>query len=74
MMKQVHEAYIVNAVRSPVGKAPRGMFRQVRPDDLLAHVLRGLLARAPGLDPATIDDVIIGCAQPEGEQGLNVAR
>lgn len=73
-MKQVHEAYIVNAVRSPVGKAPRGMFRQVRPDDLLAHVLRGLLARAPGLDPATVDDVIIGCAQPEGEQGLNVAR
>ncbi|MBM3396165.1 MAG: acetyl-CoA C-acyltransferase [Betaproteobacteria bacterium] len=74
MMKQVQEAYIVNAVRSPVGKAPRGMFRQVRPDDLLAHVLRGLLARAPGLDPATVDDVIIGCAQPEGEQGLNVAR
>jgi len=73
-MKQVQEAYIVNAVRSPVGKAPRGMFRQVRPDDLLAHVLRGLLARAPGLDPATVDDVIIGCAQPEGEQGLNVAR
>ena len=74
MIKQIQDAYIVGAVRTPVGKAPRGMFRQVRPDDMLAHVIRSVLARAPGLDPAAIDDVIVGCAMPEGEQGLNVAR
>lgn len=74
MAKQVEDAYIVAATRTPVGKAPRGMFRNVRPDDMLAHVLRSALAQAPGLDPAVIDDVVVGCAQPEGEQGLNVAR
>jgi len=74
VIKQIQDAYIVGAVRTPVGKAPRGMFRQVRPDDMLAHVIRSVLARAPGLDPAAIDDVIVGCAMPEGEQGLNVAR
>ncbi len=74
MSKQVQEAYIVAAVRTPVGKAPRGMFRHVRPDDMLAHVLRGALARVPGLDPAEIADVIVGCAMPEAEQGMNVAR
>jgi acetyl-CoA acyltransferase len=74
MTKQVQEAYIVAAVRTPVGKAPRGMFRHVRPDDMLAHVLRGALARVPGLDPADIADVIVGCAMPEAEQGMNVAR
>lgn len=73
-MKQIEDAYIVAAVRTPVGKAPRGMFRHVRPDDLLAHALRAALARVPSLDPAAIDDVIAGCAQPEAEQGLNVAR
>ena len=74
MNKQVQEAYIVAATRTPVGKAPRGMFRNTRPDDLLAHVLRSALAQAPSLDPASIGDVIVGCAMPEAEQGINVAR
>jgi len=74
MSKQVQEAYIVAATRTPVGKAPRGMFRNTRPDDLLAHVLRSALAQAPSLDPASIGDVIVGCAMPEAEQGMNVAR
>ena len=74
MSKQVQEAYIVAATRTPVGKAPRGMFRNTRPDDLLAHVLKSVLAQAPSLDPAIIADVIVGCAMPEAEQGMNVAR
>jgi acetyl-CoA acyltransferase len=74
MSKQIQEAYIVAATRTPVGKAPRGMFRQTRPDDLLAHVLKSVLAQAPSLDPASIGDVIVGCAMPEAEQGMNVAR
>src|SRR6185295_3673962 len=56
------------------GKAPRGMLRHVRPDDMLAYALKSALARSPGLDPAAIDDVIVGCAMPEAEQGMNVAR
>src|SRR5512145_1414403 len=74
MVRQVQEAYIVAATRTPVGKAPRGMFRNTRPDDLLAHVLKGVLAQAPSLDPAAVGDVIVGCAMPEAEQGMNVAR
>jgi len=74
MTRQIQDAYLVAAVRTPVGKAPRGMFRTVRPDDLLAHVLKGALAKVPGLDPKEIADVIVGCAMPEGEQGMNVAR
>ncbi len=74
MTKQVQEAYIVSAVRTPVGKAPRGMFRNTRPDDMLAHVIRAAMAKAPGIDPARISDAIIGCAMPEAEQGMNVAR
>jgi acetyl-CoA acyltransferase len=74
MTKQIQEAYIVAAVRTPVGKAPRGMFKNVRPDDMLAHVLRGAIAQVPGLDPHDIGDVVVGCAMPEGEQGMNVAR
>ena len=74
MTRQIQDAYIVAAVRTPVGKAPRGMFRSVRPDDMLAHVLRGVIAKVPGLDPHDIADVIVGCAMPEGEQGMNVAR
>ncbi len=74
MSKQIQEAYIVAATRSPVGKAPRGMFKNVRPDDLLAHVLKAALAQCPGIDPQAIDDVIVGCAMPEAEQGMNVAR
>ncbi len=74
MTKQIQEAYIVAAVRTPVGKAPRGMFKNIRPDDMLAHVLRGVIAHVPGLDPHDIGDVVVGCAMPEGEQGMNVAR
>lgn len=74
MSKQVQEAYIVAATRTPVGKAPRGMFRNTRPDDMLAHVLRSVVAQAPGIDASRIGDVIVGCAMPEGEQGMNVAR
>lgn len=74
MSKQIQDAYIVAATRTPVGKAPKGMFRNTRPDDLLAHVLRSVVAQAPGIDPARIDDAVIGCAMPEGEQGMNVAR
>lgn len=74
MTKQVQDAYIVAATRSPVGKAPRGVFRNTRPDDLLAHVLKSVVAQAPGIDVNRIDDAIIGCAMPEGEQGMNVAR
>ena len=74
MNKQVQEAYIVAATRTPVGKAPRGVFRNTRPDDMLAHVLRSVVAQAPGIDVNRIDDAIIGCAMPEGEQGMNVAR
>jgi acetyl-CoA acyltransferase len=74
MSKQVQDAYIVAATRTPVGKAPRGMFRNTRPDDLLAHALSAVLKQAPGLDPAAVDDVIVGCAIPEAEQGMNIAR
>ncbi len=74
MAKQIQDAYIVAAKRTPVGKAPRGMFRNVRPDDLLAHTLRATLAEVPSLDVNAIDDVVVGCAIPEAEQGMNVAR
>jgi acetyl-CoA acyltransferase len=74
MAKQVQEAYIVAATRTPVGKAPRGMFRNVRPDDMLARVLKAALGKCTGLDPVAVDDVIVGCAMPEAEQGMNVAR
>lgn len=74
MTKQVQDAYIVAATRTPVGKAPRGVFRNTRPDDLLAHVLRSAVAQSPGIDVERIDDAIIGCAMPEAEQGMNVAR
>lgn len=62
------------ATRTPIGKSHKGYFRQTRPDDLLAHVLRAALRQVPGLDPAAIEDVICGCAIPEAQQGLNVAR
>ena len=74
MSKQIQDAYIVAATRTPVGKAPRGMLRNVRPDDLLAHVLKAAVTQCPGLDKSVIDDVIVGCAMPEAEQGMNVAR
>lgn len=65
---------IAAAARTPIGKAPKGVLRTTRPDDMAAHVIAALLARTPGLDPALIDDVIMGCAMPEAEQGMNVAR
>jgi acetyl-CoA acyltransferase len=74
MSKQIQEAYIVATTRTPVGKAPRGMLRHVRPDDMLAHVLKGALAQVPELDVNLINDVVVGCAFPEAEQGLNMAR
>lgn len=74
MTKILQDAYIVAATRSAVGRAPRGALRNTRPDDLLAHVIRSAIAQAPGLDTSTIEDAVIGCARPEGAQGLNVAR
>ncbi|MFN4325047.1 MAG: acetyl-CoA C-acyltransferase [Azonexus sp.] len=73
MSKQIQEAYIVAATRLPVAKKG-GMFRNVRPDDMLAHAIRSVVAQVPGIDPARIGDVIVGCAMPEAEQGMNVAR
>src|ERR1700675_2585290 len=70
----MHDAVIVSAVRTAVGKAPNGTLRGTRPDELAAITIREALHRAPGLDAGEIDDVILGCAMPEAEQGLNVAR
>ena len=74
MTKQLQHAYIVAATRTPIGKAPRGMFKHVRPDDLLVRAIRSAVSQVPGLDPKLIEDVIVGCAFPEAEQGLNLAR
>lgn len=73
-MKQVQEAYIVSATRTPIGRSHRGFFRNTRPDDLLVRVLQSALAQVPTLDPKSIEDIICGCAIPEGQQGLNIAR
>jgi acetyl-CoA acyltransferase len=70
----MREAFIVSAVRTPIGRAVRGTLRNVRPDDLGALVLREAIARAPGLEAEQVDDVILGCAMPEGSQGMNVGR
>ena len=70
----MREAVIVTSIRTPVGKAMRGALASTRPDELAAVAIRGALERTPGLDPAEVDDVILGCAMPEAEQGLNVAR
>jgi acetyl-CoA acyltransferase len=74
MSQQLQDAYIVAATRTPIGKAPRGMFRYTRPDDLLVRAIQSALAQVPGLDPALIEDAIVGCSFPEAEQGLNLAR
>ena len=74
MNTHIRDAVIVSAVRTAVGRAPAGTLRTMRPDEMGAVVLREALTRAPGMDPADIDDVIMGCAMPEAEQGLNVAR
>lgn len=74
MSKQVQEAYIVAATRTPIGRSHRGFFRNTRPDDLLVHALQAALTQVPTLDPKAIEDIICGCAIPEGPQGLNIAR
>ena len=74
MSKQLQDAYIVAASRTPIGKSHRGVFRNTRPDDLLVAAIRAAMAQVPGLDPKAIEDVICGCAMPEGEQGMNMAR
>jgi len=73
-IKQVQDAYIVAATRTPIGRSGRGYFRNTRPDDLLVAVMRSALAQVPSLDPKAIEDAIIGCSFPEGEQGMNMAR
>jgi len=73
-MKQIQDAYIVAATRTPIGRSHKGFFRNYRPDDLLALTLKSALAQVPGLDPASIEDIVCGCAIPEAQQGLNVAR
>ena len=73
-MKALQDAYIVAATRAPVGKSGRGALRTTRPDDLFAQTLKHLLSQVPSLDPTAIEDVIVGCAMPEAQQGLNVAR
>src|SRR5213075_3186992 len=70
----MHDAVIVSAVRTAVGKAPGGALRGTRPDELAATVIREALQRVAAIDAGEIDDVILGCAMPEAEQGLNVAR
>jgi acetyl-CoA acyltransferase len=74
MTKQVQDAYIVSATRLPIGKSGRGYFKNTRPDEMLVKVMQAVLAQAPGLDPAAIEDAIVGCSFPEGEQGMNIAR
>ncbi|MFO1327101.1 MAG: acetyl-CoA C-acyltransferase [Rubrivivax sp.] len=74
MSKQVQDAYIVAAKRTPIGRSGRGYFRSTRPDDLLVAAVKDALAQVPGLDPKAIEDAVIGCSFPEGEQGINMAR
>ncbi len=74
MSKQLQDAYIVAATRTPIGKSGRGYFRNTRPDDLLVAAVRSALAQVPSLDPKAIEDAIVGCSFPEAEQGMNMAR
>ena len=69
-----HNAVIVSAVRTPMGRALKGSLARVRPEDLAATAIRAALARVPGLQPAEVEDVVLGCAMPEGPQGMNIAR
>src|SRR3989475_12345936 len=73
-METMRDAVIVSAVRTAVGKAPKGTLRDTRPDEMGAAVIKEAMARVPGLQPSEIEDVIMGCAMPEAEQGMNVAR
>ena len=70
----MRDAVIASAVRTPAGKAPKGALCHTRPDEMAAVTIAEALRRAPGIDPSEVDDVILGCAMPEAEQGLNVAR
>ncbi len=70
----IQDVYIIDALRTPVGKAPKGCFKNTRPDDLLTHCLKGILDKYENFDPTRFEDVIVGCAMPEAEQGMNVAR
>jgi acetyl-CoA acyltransferase len=74
MTRQVQDAYIVAATRTPIGKSGRGYFRNTRPDDLLVAAVRNAMAQVPTLDPKAIEDAIVGCSFPEAEQGTNMAR
>ncbi len=71
---KMHEAVIVTSIRTAVGRAKKGALRDVRPDDMAAEVIKAAVERTPGLDPETIDDILMGCAMPEAEQGMNVSR
>ena len=72
--KNPRDVVVVAAVRTPATKSGKGSLKDTRPDDLLIECIKGLMARVPNFDPAEIDDCVIGCAFPEGEQGMNVAR
>ncbi len=74
MSKQVQDAYVVAATRLPIGKSGRGYFKNTRPDEMLVKVMQAALAQAPGLEAKAIEDAIVGCSFPEGEQGMNIAR
>jgi len=74
MAKQVQEAYICAATRLPIGKSGRGYYKNTRPDEMLVRAIQAALAQVPGLDPSAIEDAIVGCSFPEGEQGMNIAR
>ncbi|MFO0121702.1 MAG: beta-ketoacyl synthase N-terminal-like domain-containing protein, partial [Inhella sp.] len=74
MSKPVQDAYIVAATRLPIGKSGRGYFKNTRPDEMLVKVMQAALAQAPGLEASAIEDAIVGCSFPEGEQGMNIAR
>ena len=74
MSKQIQDAYIVAATRTPIGRSHKGYFKHTRPDTLLVRALQSAMAQVPGLDPAAVEDIICGCAIPEAQQGLNIAR
>ena len=74
MTRQVQDAYIVAATRTPIGKSGRGYFRNTRPDDLLIAAIKHAMSQVPSLDPKAIEDAVIGCSFPEAEQGMNMAR
>ncbi|HEY2979186.1 MAG TPA: beta-ketoacyl synthase N-terminal-like domain-containing protein, partial [Burkholderiaceae bacterium] len=74
MSKQIQDAYIVAATRTPIGRSGRGYFKNTRPDDLLVAAVKSAMKQVPSLDPKAIEDAIVGCSFPEAEQGMNMAR